>query len=103
MKKKLFVFLIMLVITSFVLVACGGADTAAPEAPAETETEAEAPADRRTGSRRTGAEEPAAEEPAEEIGDRRDEDRLLRLRPVQRVPSGTDRRGHQVCQGKVWR
>ena len=46
--------------------------------------------------------EPAMEEEADGCW-RRDEDRLLRLRPLQCLPSGTDCRGHQVRQGKVWR
>ncbi|MFN2209396.1 MAG: substrate-binding domain-containing protein [Candidatus Promineifilaceae bacterium] len=62
MKKNLFLILITLLITSFVLVACGGtAEAPVVEEPAEAEVpaeEAEAP-----------AEEPAAEEPTEEVAE----------------------------------
>jgi simple sugar transport system substrate-binding protein len=60
MKKLLFVLIALLMIMSL-LVACGGGETAAPEAeePAAEEPAAEEPA----------AEEPAAEEPAEEAMD----------------------------------
>ena len=53
-NNKLYLLLSIFVILSFVLAACGGAETPAAEEPAAEEPAAEEPA----------AEEPAAEEPA---------------------------------------
>ncbi len=59
MKKNLFLLLIVLVLASFVMVACGGTETAAPEAAeAPAEEAAEVPAEVPT--------EAVAEKPAEE-------------------------------------
>ena len=76
MKKKLFAILAVLVLSSMILSACG---TPAAQL-----------------LKHLHAEEPVAEEPATEparTSEGSQEDRVLCIRPEQRIPSGTGHRG----------
>jgi len=66
MRKSLYLFVILMLIASIALVACGGSEPAMEEPVAE-QPAAEEPAAEEPAAEEPAAEEPAAEEPAEEV------------------------------------